>query len=82
MRSKVTALLVGWPAHVVVLTLLYMIISSLYTVWMKRLVVVDIFVPGHALRITRVLLGEEASRIRHHSVDAGVLRLLLRTWRW
>ncbi|MBP6690409.1 MAG: UbiA family prenyltransferase, partial [Hyphomonadaceae bacterium] len=56
----VAALLVGWLAHVVVLTLLYMIISSLYTVWMKRLVVVDIFVLA-TLYGLRVLLGGEAS---------------------
>ncbi|MBL8547770.1 MAG: UbiA family prenyltransferase [Hyphomonadaceae bacterium] len=54
------ALLVGWAANVVVLTLLYMAISSLYTVWMKRLVVVDIFVLA-TLYGLRVLLGGEAS---------------------
>ncbi|MBK6704128.1 MAG: UbiA family prenyltransferase [Caulobacteraceae bacterium] len=59
-RLTVAALLVGWLAHVVVLTLLYMIISSLYTVWMKRLVVVDIFVLA-TLYGLRVLLGGEAS---------------------
>ena len=54
------ALLVGWAANVLVLTLSYMMLSSLYTVWMKRLVVVDIFVLA-SLYGLRVLLGGEAS---------------------
>jgi 4-hydroxybenzoate polyprenyltransferase len=54
------ALLVGWAANVLVLTLSYMRLSSLYTVWMKRLVVVDIFVLA-SLYGLRVLLGGEAS---------------------
>ncbi|MBX3427969.1 MAG: UbiA family prenyltransferase [Hyphomonadaceae bacterium] len=54
------ALLIGWAANVVTLTLAYMALSSLYTVWMKRLVVVDIFVLA-SLYGLRVLLGGEAS---------------------
>ncbi|MGD9981120.1 MAG: UbiA family prenyltransferase [Hyphomonadaceae bacterium] len=54
------ALLVGWAAGVLVYTLAYLALSSLYTLWLKRLVVIDIFVLA-ALYGLRVLLGGEAS---------------------
>lgn len=54
------ALLVGWVAGVLHYVLVYMALSGLYTVWLKRLVVVDIFVLA-TLYGLRVLLGGEAS---------------------
>lgn len=53
-------LLVGWAAGVALYVLLYMALSGGYTVWLKRLVVVDIFVLA-SLYGLRVLLGGEAS---------------------
>ena len=54
------ALLVGWVAGVAGYVLIYLALSSLYTVWLKRLVVADIFVLA-SLYGLRVLLGGEAS---------------------
>ncbi|MGD9968401.1 MAG: UbiA family prenyltransferase [Hyphomonadaceae bacterium] len=54
------ALLVGWAADVLAYVLIYLLLSSLYTLWLKRLVVIDIFVLA-ALYGLRVLLGGEAS---------------------
>ncbi|MBK6704531.1 MAG: UbiA family prenyltransferase [Caulobacteraceae bacterium] len=67
---SVAALLVGWLAHVVVLTLLYMIISSLYGLdeaagGGRHLRA------GHALRIARVV-GRGGVRASGVIVDAGV----------
>lgn len=53
-------LLVGWVAGVLVYLLVYIALSAIYTVWLKRLVVVDIFVLA-SLYGLRVLLGGEAS---------------------
>lgn len=53
-------LLVGWAAGVTLYVLLYMALSGAYTVWLKRLVVVDIFVLA-SLYGLRVLLGGQAS---------------------
>jgi 4-hydroxybenzoate polyprenyltransferase len=54
------ALLVGWVADVALYVLIYLGLSGLYTVWLKRLVVVDIFVLA-SLYGLRVLLGGQAS---------------------
>ena len=54
------ALLVGWAAGVVFYLLIYLALSGVYTVWLKRLVVIDIFVLA-SLYGLRVLLGAEAS---------------------
>jgi 4-hydroxybenzoate polyprenyltransferase len=54
------ALLVGWVAGVLFYVTLYLALSSLYTLWLKRLVVVDIFVLA-TLYGLRVLLGGQAS---------------------
>lgn len=54
------ALLVGWTAGVLGYMLIYLALSGLYTLWLKRLVVIDIFVLA-ALYGLRVLLGGEAS---------------------
>jgi 4-hydroxybenzoate polyprenyltransferase/phosphoserine phosphatase len=53
-------LLVGWVAGVLDYLLLYLALSALYTVWLKRLVVVDIFVLA-SLYGLRVMLGGQAS---------------------
>lgn len=53
-------MVVGGIAGVAVFVLLYMALSSIYTIWLKRLVVVDIFVLA-SLYGLRVLLGGEAS---------------------
>lgn len=53
-------LAVGVAAGVAVYVLLYMALSSIYTIWLKRLVVVDIFVLA-SLYGLRVLLGGEAA---------------------
>jgi 4-hydroxybenzoate polyprenyltransferase len=54
------ALLVGWVAGVATYVLIYMSLSGLYTMWLKRLVIADIFVLA-SLYGLRVLLGGEAS---------------------
>jgi 4-hydroxybenzoate polyprenyltransferase len=54
------ALLVGWTAGVALYVLIYLALSSLYTVWLKRLVIADIFVLA-SLYGLRVLLGGQAS---------------------
>jgi 4-hydroxybenzoate polyprenyltransferase/phosphoserine phosphatase len=54
------ALLVGWAGGIALHVLIYLALSSLYTLWLKRLVVVDIFVLA-SLYGLRVLLGGEAS---------------------
>lgn len=54
------ALLVGWVAGVAAYVVIYVALSGLYTVWLKRLVVVDIFVLA-SLYGLRVLLGGAAS---------------------
>ncbi|MGQ0532768.1 MAG: UbiA family prenyltransferase [Caulobacteraceae bacterium] len=54
------ALLVGWVAGLAEYTALYLTLSVLYTVWLKRLVIADIFVLA-SLYGLRVLLGGEAS---------------------
>ncbi len=56
----VVALIIGGVAGVASYVLLYMALSGIYTVWLKRLVVVDIFVLA-SLYGLRVLLGGEAS---------------------
>lgn len=56
----VVALLVGWAAGVALYVLSYIALSGLYTVWLKRLVIVDIFVLA-SLYGLRVLLGGVAS---------------------
>jgi 4-hydroxybenzoate polyprenyltransferase len=53
-------LAIGGIAGVAVYVLLYMSLSSIYTIWLKRLVVVDIFVLA-SLYGLRVLLGGAAS---------------------
>lgn len=60
------ALLVGWVAGVAGYVLVYIGLSGLYTVWVKRLVVADIFVLA-SLYGLRVLLGGEASGHRASS---------------
>lgn len=54
------ALLVGWVAGVAYYVLAYLALSGIYTIWLKRLVVIDIFVLA-SLYGLRVLLGGEAS---------------------
>lgn len=54
------AVTVGSVAGVATYVLLYMALSSVYTIWLKRLVIVDIFVLA-SLYGLRVLLGGEAS---------------------
>jgi 4-hydroxybenzoate polyprenyltransferase len=53
-------LLVGWAAGVALFVLIYMALSGVYTVWLKRMVVIDIFVLA-SLYGLRVLLGGAAS---------------------
>ncbi len=53
-------LLVGWVAGVIWYLLLYIALSGIYTVWLKRLVVIDIFVLA-SLYGLRVMLGGQAS---------------------
>ena len=54
------ALFVGGVAGVALYVVIYMALSGVYTIWLKRLVVVDIFVLA-SLYGLRVLLGGEAS---------------------